>query len=258
MLNQRSDTDFRVAKVSVWAHLKGNWQNIVFAHVPVTVIDVTSVLNLSWKHIVSQSHWNKSPNYLHIPFNVQLYTWISYLRHTNTIVSELIIYVCIYWSIKCIFPWISGFFQTPPWAHHKHKRSLARIQCTASKTATEPTLFKVRTSAIYLKVGKEFKKVGGTLPRQAFQTRWLSLLCTVQPARSASLQPVSKYHSVKCSTWRMTWLSGICIHSSQVTHKWVQVIVCVCVMGWQLVQRVPPPSWMFILNPFSNPFSHFD
>lgn len=64
-------------------------------------------------------------------------------------------------------------------------------------------------------MGKEFKKVGGTLPRQAFQTLWLSaLLCTVHSAGSASLKAVSKYHSVECSTWRTGWLCGICIHGT--------------------------------------------
>lgn len=136
--------------------------------------------------------------------------------------------------------------------------SSARIQCTASKTAVDSTKFKVHTSQVYLKVGKEFKKVGGSLPRQAFQTLWLSVLqCTVHSARSASLQPFSKYHCevqhledsgcVKLNTWHCP---SVCLFCLSVWDVWWSV--------HQSVQRFPTLLWTFnskSLFHFASPLS---
>lgn len=58
---------------------------------------------------------------------------------------------------------------------------------------------KLHTSQVYLKVRKEFKKVGETLLTGIPDTVTRSL--AVRSTLSKLLQPVSKHHSVKRSTW---------------------------------------------------------
>lgn len=70
-----------------------------------------------------------------------------------------------------------------PWMYGARCLNDCRANIKGHRQGYSATHPRVHTSAVYLKVGKEFKRFVRILPRQAFQTLRLSvLLCTVHSA----------------------------------------------------------------------------